>query len=349
MFFTPSLNVGGLERILLTYAQGLAVRGYDVSYVLCHDNGTFTSELSEKIRVINLASLRLRKSVLKLAHVIRIYRPEIIITANDATLVVLLAKWISGVHAKIITSQHSYITDVESNTMRSKLVIRYCFRYCYKVIAVSRGIERMLTDSLGLSHSKVVLIYNPIEVCRVLRLSEEKSMESGDYVVFVGRLSPVKNLSFLIRVFRQFVNKYPERKLVIVGDGIERDCLERSVQQIGLQNKVIFMGVQANPYPYLRGARVVVLPSLSEAFPTVLIESMVLGKTILTTPTLGAFEILHEGKLGYVSESFNDESEFFRLLEQAWIHPVEPLTLEKKGLEYDLDKKISELETLWSN
>ncbi len=71
MFFTPSLNIGGLERISLTYAKELAYK-YDVYYSICHNSGAFTSELDMNVKVINLNTKHLRNSILRLSKVILI-------------------------------------------------------------------------------------------------------------------------------------------------------------------------------------------------------------------------------------------------------------------------------------
>lgn len=349
MFFTPSLNVGGIERIMLTYAQGLAQHNYSVIYVICHDKGVFTGELKQTaIRLINLKTMHLRHSVSALSKILHLEKPDIIFTANDATLIVILAKWLACIHCKIITSQHSYISDNESNTLRSWLVIRFFFRFCYKIIAVSQGIEKMLVESLKLPVSKVCKIYNPIDIKRIQYLSEIVYADiPSDYIVFVGRLSPVKNLSFLLDAFAKFSKAHGTIKLVIVGDGEDRDMICQKSLDLKIQDKVIMLGTRANPYPYIKNARVVVLPSLSEAFPTILIESMVLGKTIVATPTLGAQEILCRSSLGYISASFDDSIEFATLLDKGFESPIAPSLLYQEVQKFNLSNKINELSKLF--
>lgn len=347
MFFTPSLNVGGIERVMLTYAQGFVRKGYSVVYVICHGKGTFTSEFLGAVKLINLETLRLRHSIKSLARVFRIEQPDVVFTANDATLFVLLAKWLAFSHCKIITSQHSYITNEESNTLRSWVVIRFFFRFCYRIIAVSEGIKRMLVDSLKLPASKVITIYNPIDIDRVISLAKEQgAVFPFDYLVFVGRLSPVKNISFLLESFAKFMEVHPDVKLVIVGDGEEKKLLLEKCEQLNIKENIVMTGLQSNPYPYLKHARIVVLPSLSEALPTVLIESMVLGKTIVATPTLGAQEIISNQKLGYISTSFTDSNEFASLLNEAFERPKESFVLCNEVQKYQLDKKMDELQGL---
>ena len=64
--FTPSVNIGGIERVLMTYAALLSERGYNVSYLICRDDSELISEISENISVHNLRTNRLRNSIWKL-------------------------------------------------------------------------------------------------------------------------------------------------------------------------------------------------------------------------------------------------------------------------------------------
>lgn len=347
LFFTPALNVGGLERVMLTYATALAKQEYAVSYAICHDCGMFTSELKrENIDVVNMQSDRLRHSIWRLAKTIRDLNPDYLVTANTATMFAVLAKWLSGRKTKIITFQHSYISDNETNTLQSKYIIKLFFRRCYKVIAVSEGIKRLLVEILRLPASKVSTIYNPIDSERIVTLSSEQTDLPKNYLVFVGRLSPVKNLPYLLKAFAQYLSIEPAMNLMLVGDGIEKNKIDELCRALGVENNVIRVGDKANPYPYIRGARAVLLPSFSEALPTILIESLILGKTVIATPTKGAFEVLRNPELGYIVRSFDDVDELCTAIETALGHPLNPSVLQQESVRYDMAGRVADFKSL---
>lgn len=343
MFFTPSLNVGGLERITLTYANALADRGYNVTYVICHNRGVFTSEINNNINLIDLTTNHLRNSIFRLAKEIKEIRPEYFVTTNDSTSIAVISKWLACSSVKVIAFQHSYITDNESNTFRAEFIIRFFFRFCYRIIAVSSGIRDMLIEHLKVNESKVKIILNPIDASRILELSAEEVFVPNKYIVFVGRLSPVKNLTFLLAAFKKFLGLRDDFKLVIVGDGVEKEKLLTLVNVLGIADYVVFAGEQSNPYPYIKNAKLVVLPSLSEALPTVIIESMVLGKTVVATPTKGAKEILKNG-LGYIIKSFDDEKELSEMISYAIDAPIPSDILQNESAQYGLNIRVSEFE-----
>lgn len=160
----------------------------------------------------------------------------------------------------------------------------------------------------------------------------------NDYILFVGRLSKVKNIELLIRGFSQLPNK-ENLNLLILGDGPEYDSLNNLCENLNLGSYVIFGGSVKNPYPYMRKAKIVALSSESEAYPTVLLESLVLGKTIVSTPTNGAIEILHNGELGYISKSF-ELDDYADILKYSLENIIDENSLAKRAMDYYSPKQI---------
>lgn len=349
VIFTPTLNIGGIERVLLTYAKGLGLRGYDVIYLTSTNKADFEPESLENVKFVNLNAPRLRKSLFSLIKFFRNINPNIILTANDATLIVFFAKIISGSSAKIVTSQHNYYQNNEEVGLRQKFIIKYIYPLCYKVIAVSDGIQKMLTCNFRMDFEKVKTIYNPIDLKMILASAEEPIEEilKDDYILFVGRLSIVKNLPFLLKSFSLFKESYSTVKLLIIGDGEDYERIVGIIEELNLKNFVYLMGSKPNPFPYIKNAKIIALSSKTEALPTILLESLALGKTIVSTPTQGALDILKNGELGYISKNFSDENDFCNVLKQAYNNPFDEKNLfSAVDQSYNLESKIVEFENL---
>lgn len=320
--FTPSLDIGGKEKVLLTYAKGLLECEADVKLLLCIDNGDFSYQLPKKLNVVSLGVSRLRQSLFKLIAFLCKEKPQYILVANSATIFVWLSKLLSFSRVKIIASHHNYLNS-ETTAFFERHILWTIYNRCYRVISVSHGITKFL-QAKGVKFDKIQTIYNPIDIISIHRLASIPFSDVEEkYILFVGRLSVVKNLFFLLDSFAIFSKNVSKVKLIVIGDGPERDNLLQYTYKHHLSNRVVFLGVRSNPYPYIKKAELVVLSSHSEAFPTILLEALSLGKTIVSTPTKGAVEILNDGQYGYLSKSLEDVNSFSSLLIYAYHHRLD--------------------------
>lgn len=347
IFFTSTLNIGGIERVFLNYAGLLSDKGYDVTYLVCYDGGDFFHQIPHRVALCNLGTNKLRKSLFALARFLKEKNPDAIIVANSATIIVYIAKLISGSNVKIIASHHNYLNVDVSSVWDTKVIWKF-YNRCDAVIAISKGIYTHLLEH-GVLKKKIKLVYNPINVSEIEILSKEKTLLFTErYILFVGRLSKVKNIAMAIRAFKPFHQKFPSYSFFIVGDGPEETYLQNLVSEMGLSDVIRFIGCVPNPYPYISSASLIVLSSFSEAFPTILLESLSLGKTVVSTPTQGAKEIL-QTDYGYISKSFDDISEYTSLLEYGVDNPISSSILKKYVMKFDVENAVKEIEYLWNN
>jgi len=344
--FTPSLNIGGIERILLTYAKGLAEKGYQVTYLTLSKKGDFEFQTTENLYLKNLGVSRLRQALFALIKFLKVNKPDIILCANEATFMIYIAKVLSGSKAKIITSHHNYYENYMDMSFKKTFVPKFVYPRCSKVIAVSEGIRKMLINDFKIKSNKVITISNPIDILEI----QNKSIQivndlPNQYILFVGRFDKVKNIPFLIDAFKLFNKKFPEIKLLLIGGGSELDVIVDYIDQADLKNKIELLGIKSNPFPYIKNAKIVVLSSKSEAFPTVLLESLILGKTIVSTPTYGGIDILKDGKYGYISKSISDVNDFYEKLVQAYLNPLDTeVLINYASSNYQLTLKVNQLQ-----
>lgn len=174
----------------------------------------------------------------------------------------------------------------------TKTIMRLTYPHADHVIAVSEGVKHDLTTKFGVNGTKIRVVYNPIDASRIC----EKALEAstirlpGPYIVSVGRLVPSKNFPLLIESYK---SSNIAENLVILGEGEERQKLERLISTLGLDGRVILPGHIHNPYPIIAAARLFVSSSNLEGFPNALIEAMALGCPVIATDCeTGPMEIL---------------------------------------------------------
>jgi glycosyltransferase involved in cell wall biosynthesis len=183
------------------------------------------------------------------------------------------------------------------------LVARF-YPACEAIVAVSEGVAADLRRVAGLSREHVRVIHNPVAVpeCSVdgslqtphpwLRPSEPP------VVVSAGRLTTQKDYPTLVRAFTQVATRRAVR-LIILGEGPERNKLERLITALGIQDSVLMPGFVADPFTYFRAARAFVLASRWEGFGMVIAEALACGCPVVSTDCpSGPAEILEHGRYG---------------------------------------------------
>ena len=212
------------------------------------------------------------------------------------------------------------------------------------LIAVSNGV---MTDWKHhfLINRKMYLLYNPIDLDQVRQGAKgepEFSFIPGkSYIVTVGRLVKGKNIPMLLKSFRILSNKRDDVFLLIIGDGNEREPLEKIVHEYGLDGCVSFTGHVINTYAILKHASLFVLTSDFEALPTVLVEALCLGRKIISTDCpYGPSEILSDGKYGRLVP-MNDVDALFRAMDQSLNEePVDSSDLVERAQDFSFGSAI---------
>jgi glycosyltransferase involved in cell wall biosynthesis len=156
------------------------------------------------------------------------------------------------------------------------------------LVVNSSGVKASLMerlDAYGISARSVTYIPNPIPVDRIKQLSlEPTQLPEEPYIVHVGRLTFQKDQELLLRAYHAAeVNE----KLVIVGSGKDEQKLRRLTEQLGMVERVLFVGQKTNPYPWMRGAKLFVLSSRFEGFGLVMAEALACGTQVVAVDCPG--------------------------------------------------------------
>jgi len=139
--------------------------------------------------------------------------------------------------------------------------------------------------------SKITLVIpNPIDLNVVEQQCNgdvSKELLSGEYIVSAGRLIPEKGFDILLKAFMCLSKSNKKLKLIILGEGDERQNLERDIEKLNLKNKVILKGFVSNVYPYFKHAKACVVSSRIEGFPNVLLQMMSQNTSVVSTLCAG--------------------------------------------------------------
>jgi len=209
-------------------------------------------------------------------------------------------------HTRYDLYSHAYLPgmpDAVSLTALQTYLPAFC-RSCSLVVAPSAGMRDVLLR-LGVD-APIQVVPNGVDLtpyhtpAQPLERAQFGFKEEDIVLIYVGRLGPEKNLPFLLRSFGGAVQAYDNAKLLIIGDGPERDNLEDRVKYMDIGDKVRFLGTV--PYEevshYLAMADVFVTASVTEVHPLSVIEAMAAGLPVLGINSPGIGDTIQDGETG---------------------------------------------------
>ena len=164
---------------------------------------------------------------------------------------------------------------------------------------------------------KFIRIYNFFDIEKIKKDSidnsvlteREKELLKEEYFFACCRLDKQKDIDTLIEAYRILKDKYKiKEKLYIAGEGVEEKRLNLLVKKYGLENDILFLGLQRNPYIWMKNSRIFLHSSFREGLPTVIIEALITNGLVISSdcPT-GPREILENGKSGLLFPVGNEE------------------------------------------
>lgn len=310
-----SLEGGGSERQLWQLATGVDNQRFEPEIYLLHRRGVYLSQLPDRIPVhafdddllmprVRLPTQIHRRQVRHLASLLTHRRIEAIYDRTfHMTLVTAPAARRTGTpRISVIVSPPSRDfgrSRERFHWLKKRLLARaYRDPQC-QVVTVSQAVADDAAGYYGLDPSRLITIPSPIDVAAVERASQEdcgaavadeknsqaKPLQGGCRVVVVGRLSSEKGQRTAIEALANLRRQFPQAgwQLDLIGDGPDLSELLRLVNELRIADCVNFLGFQSNPYPFMRRADVLCLPSHYEGLPNVALEAMCLGTPVIAS------------------------------------------------------------------
>ena len=162
-----------------------------------------------------------------------------------------------------------------------------------RVVAVGEGVSKHLKKDLGVDS---LIIYNAIPETNDISKVKEITSYQKTKIGFIGRLSEQKGLVYLIEAIKLLDKE--EIHLFIVGDGDLKDELLQKVQELGIAEKITFLGYREDTTAIINSCDFMAMPSLYEGLPLTLIEYFQNGKTLVGTTIPGIKEVVTQEESG---------------------------------------------------
>lgn len=288
----PSFELGGSQRRMVTYLNETKTPHTHLIHALdgCYD----AADLTDHFHKANLPEdAVLKGNTWKAIRACRKWlasvKPDLLVTYNWGSIEWVLAnRWPK--QAPMIHIQDGFGEDEHQSEKPARQRMRqFGYRACDRVIVPSRQLETLARESWKIRDERLLYIPNGIDTAKFSRpadaalLSHHGLAPDHRIIGTVARLNPEKNIGKLIEAFSAIENKYPEARLVIVGDGVGMSALKMLAERICEPDRVIFTGAIETPEKIVPAFDIFSLSSDTEQMPISVLEAMAASKPIAST------------------------------------------------------------------
>lgn len=374
LIYNGQLFMGGIERVLISYLKGLSQeKNLDITLLVKindPEKNVFLRDIPKNIKVEFIRSEEFCKKREEISRKKKkniyykfLYQLDLIQGRLN------MKKWIKNYFEK---NKFDFILDFDTG-LRKEIkyidapVITWChytfsklkrknnknfieqFGKYEKIVLICDEMKNEFEDLYPHLKDKGVRIYNPLNTEEILKKSEnmedispeELKLLNENYLVAVSRLVKGKGREDLVDIYLNLKKRGIKEKLYILGDDPEFENLKTKIQEFNLEEDVLLLGQKANPYIWMKNAKLFIHTSYGEGLPTVFIESMICGTPVAAydCPT-GPKEILGNGEYGILVPMGNKEimeNEIYNLLDNS--ENIEKLRKKLLNKTKDFDEK----------
>ncbi len=313
LFITPTLGVGGAERLVVAESAALAARGHavTVAFGAVDVQGAALADAGVERRMVSprrLGARTLPAWVRSVRRVVRDVRPDVLYAHSVTAAIVARA---AAPRLPMLVTIHGIPGESEARAARILRLVRAT------VTAVSEqtaeGLRQhglpdveVLPPGVDLAALRAATV-RPARGSSTLELDREHRIGPPDApvdgrprFVCVARQEPEKGVDVLVAAFGEVVAAYPEAVLALAGAGSQMEANKAAATAAGIRGRVEFMGVLSNPAPAIAAADAIVLPSRREGLPVVVLEAFALARPVIATRVGGTPDVVRDGDTGWL-------------------------------------------------
>lgn len=318
IIYTASLG-GGAEKILTNVVNGLAKNAdYDISVLEYAKYNVKKEKFDPKVKILPPVvemekANRLEKvikfflvhfcpSLLRSFFIKEKYDVEISFNYQISSFLTSSKKDVYN-----IQWNHGDIYDLRESRIKYFLQ-KKSYKKANKIVTISENTKNSVLELFPEYRSKVVTIYNGTDVDAILAAAEEhtETVLEPNSLVFLGRLEDNKNPLKLIQYVKDLICEGLPIHLYLLGAGVQEEEIAAYIKAENLEEDVVLLGYQKNPYPIIKQSRAVCMLSKSEGFPTVFTEGLALGKPFISSRIGGTAELSNGGRCGIIISSYEE-------------------------------------------
>ncbi len=288
-------KIAGAERSTVSLCRGLSARGHHVSLLVKYSHNLLDTARDEGV---DACSMRFAGKLNLLA-------------------VSRLARWFRRNNVDIVATQLStaslwgtlaarYIGVPSVATVRA-LNSKTCYVYADRIIAVSHAVKAHLIEQ-GVDRDKIRVVYNGVDLQKFVPPVDRNASKSAVglppetlLVGVVAHLTAKKGHKWFLDAVSPLFAKFPDLRVVFLGEGEERANLKKQLRELGHENRVIFAGFHGDVIPWMAAMDALVLPPIAkEGFGRVLVEAGAMNIPVIGSDIGGINEVIVPGETGFL-------------------------------------------------
>ncbi len=317
LFFINTLGIGGAEHVLIDIVNSLNKDKFDITIKTIYDTNVYNN-INSNIKVDSFYHSKKNKFLDKVCRKflywkIKLYSKEKLYRMMVKDSYDIEVSFLEGLPTKIIAGSNSSAKKVawihcnfKINTdsdyfFKSLDEQKEVYKSYDELYFVSNESKRSFENRF-FSSDNLYVMYNILNYDLIKEKSKEFAELSSDFnIISVGRLTAQKSYERLFLAYKNALNNLNvNTHLYIVGDGEEREKLERVIIDLNMNSNITLLGKSDNPYKYMKCADLYVCSSLSEGYPLVVQEALSLELPVLSTNCLGKEDLFHNEDFGLI-------------------------------------------------
>jgi glycosyltransferase involved in cell wall biosynthesis len=356
--FSESSACGGAEEVMAQMLEGLDRRRWR-PVVFTYDEPALAPLLHRlgAAGVVHRTVPRLgldprRRDVVTVARALRAERASVFhahLTWPLACKFGIYAAWLARIRVRVATAHTRYPVYPDQATQP-----KYIARALHRYLAVSRGVARQLSEEFGIPLRKIQIVPNgvaPIARDAAASARVRATLLGSDagrpMVLTVARLELRKGHVDLMAAATQV----PDVMLVFAGDGPDRSILESRARELGVSERVRFLGQRSDVHDLLGAADLFVLPSLTEGLPLSVLEAMSIGTPIVSTAIEGVMDLITDGETGRLVPAENPDALAAAIkavvANRAGAHDMAVRAMQRARTEFSLERMVERVEAAY--
>ena len=326
LFVIQSLRIGGGERVLVTIANKLAEVGYDVTILIWLPRYTFRDDLDPRVHLIYKApdqhlgnripyirykfyddSMWLLRATPRMLHRYYVGRKkyDVEIAFFHGYALDIVGGSPDKKSLKIAWVHHDIQKLDDAKPAAWERTVEM-YRKMDRIVCVSESSRRSFINAIG-DTNDIRVIYNMLPIEEIRRKAEEEPKQqiprSGFHMVMISRFKSAKGYKRLIESVVRLRKEGRDVSLALIGEGDEEGLMRQLIGENSADGYISVLNGQNNPYPYIKGADLLVCASFTEGYNLTVAEAMILGVPVLSTDCAGPREILDNGKYGLLVDN----------------------------------------------